>query len=173
MSTGSEPTAADPQVATPVETPSEDPVGAQVEVEDAARQGRAARRLRLVQEWSEDEVQRPARRASRLTAEDWHDLRASVREPVSAAMVVAARTSDPDIAGLPEFPQVEQRALDTLLAADPGTLTRAHRTMVVTAAMRFTMIDGEEVEPVADPLDDLRGQVSKHIMAWVVANATL
>lgn len=132
------------------------------------------RRLHLVQKWSEGEMGVPAAKKDRLTRADWHDLRATAStDPISAATVVAARVNDPDTAALPEFALVEQRSLDALLAGDPGDLTRAHRTLVVTAAMRWVEINGEPVEPVSDPLDDLRGHVAKHVLDWTVRTATL
>ena len=81
--------------------------------------------------------------------------------------------NDPDIAALPEFALVEQRALDVLLVGDPGALTRAHRTLVVTAAMRLTVVNGEPVTYTPDPLDELRGSVAKHVLDWTVRTATL
>jgi hypothetical protein len=135
---------------------------------------REQRRLTLVEEWAEGPMDEPAPEEFRLTAEDWHDLRATAStDLISAATVVAARVNDPDIAALPEFVLVEQRSLDVLLVGDPGVLTRAHRTLVVTAAMRLSVVNGEPVHYTPDPLDELRGRVAKHVLDWTVRTATL
>lgn len=137
------------------------------------RDEREERRALLVTEWSQAALGEPAAPHARLDAEDWNDLRTWVELPVCAATVVAAHTNDPDTAALPDYSDVEARALDVLLATDPGELTRPHRTLVVTAAMQFTMIDGEPVEPAVTPLDDKRAQVAKHVLDWTTANGML
>lgn len=134
---------------------------------------REQRRAALARDWAEGAIGEPAAVASRLTSADWDDLREHLTSPVCAAMIVAARISDPDTAARADYPTVEEQALDVLLSTDPGRLGRAHRTLVVTAAMRFAPADGGPIPPSTDPLDARRDAVAKHVLDWTVTSGTL
>lgn len=137
--------------------------------ENGPAEERAQRRLALMRAWAQGAIGEAAPARSRLTATDWDDLRARLTEPGEAAVVVAARISDPDTAARADYREVEEQALDVLLASSPGDLTRVHRTLLVTAAMRFAPVDGGPIPPSTDPLDVQRDALAKHVLDWVVA----
>lgn len=137
------------------------------------RDAREAHRALLVQEWAQGGIGEPAAPASRLTVEDWDDLRTNVDLPVCAATIVAARTSDPDTASRSDYAVTEAAALDVVLACDPDQLTRPHRTLVVTAAMQITFKDGHAVNHAPDLMDEKRGAAAKHILDWTTVTGRL
>lgn len=148
-------------------------VGMQTRTQEPTSQDRAERRRALMKEWADGSIGEAAPVTSRLTEADWTDLRGTLDQPVSAAEVVAARIGDPDTAARADYPQAERQALDTLLACNPADLTRAHRTLVVTGAMRLAPADGGPIPPSTDPLDAKRDEVAKHLLDWTVANGIL
>lgn len=145
--------------------------------EDATTEERAERRLALMRAWAQGSIGEAAPPRQRLTEADWADLRSNLSgkrpDAGSAAVIVAARISDPDTAARADYPQTEEQALDLLLAGDPGDLTRAHRTLVVTAAIRYAPADGGPIPPSTDPLDIKRDALAKHVLDWVALHGVL